>query len=208
MTQSPWLWGAATGASIYALLHKGFSELARFRMITLDDVGSCLQQPDEQLVKQLLDPNHLDALHVQGRLGNYRRMQRARLNELREHYSRKLHNGVLFRNWARTQRYDIITYNLESCEEVDAGLRELDEKSSEFCKACRRALCKIEFWSMTRFDEIVIMPVPNLVELRMSRGLDIPNAYRSLTTLVVKFISRAYGAAFARAYAEALGVAT
>jgi hypothetical protein len=208
MSQSHWLWEALTGAGIYALMQKSVKELARFKMLSLDDVGSCLQQPDEQLVNQLLDPNDLDALHIQERVGNYRRMQRARLNDLREHYSRKLHNATLFGNWAKTEQFDIITHELECSPEVNAGLRELDDKSSEFRTACRLALYKIAFWSMIRFDEIAISPVPNLVQFRTSRGLDIPNAYQTLKLVFVKVISQGHSSEITRAYAEELGVAT
>lgn len=207
MTQSPWVWGIATGAGIAALLHNVVKELTRFKMLTIDDVGSCLQRPDEQLVSQLLDPNDMDALHVREKLGNYRRMQRARLNELREHYSRMLHNGTLFKNWAKTQQYDMITHNIKCAEEVIEGLEKLAVTSSAFCNASRLALFKIALWSMTRFDEVVIAPVPNLIELRISRGLDIPQAYLTLKRTVVEFIARGYGAKFATAYAEELGIA-
>ena len=68
-------------------------------------------------------------------------------------------------------------------------------------------LLRIWCWSLMRFDEIVIVPVPCLTQLRTSRGTDIPDAYKVLKTAAVKFISHGYSSEIARAFAAELRVA-
>ena len=204
MSQSSWSLGVAAGAG--CLLVKVLKEMGRFKDLSLDDLGTCLQKPDEELIEHLLDPDSQDALFVRRRVGNYRRTQRARLNELQEHYLRMYHNGLLLKWWAMREQYEIRKHNLKCRETVRRDLDLLVEKAIKFCNASGVALLRIFLRNLLQFEKIVIAPVPSLLPLRTSRQLDIPKAYLALKTQAVKFIRLGYDLDTAKKFAAELRV--
>jgi hypothetical protein len=205
MSQSPWSLGLAAGVG--CLIAKLLKEMGRFKDLSLDDLGTCLQTPDEELIRELLNPDSQDALFVRKRVGNYRRTQRARLSELQEHYMRMYHNGIRIKWWAMKEQYEIRKHNLKCRDTVQRDLETLVNKATQFSNACRFALLRILFWNLLRFERIVIAPVPSLFRLRTSRCLDIPQEYLALKKCAVDFIRLGYGVDAAKAFAAELRVA-
>jgi hypothetical protein len=208
---TPLWWGVAggtlTGALGAALVRKYWNESVRFKALTLDGVMTCWQRPDEALIQRLLDPDDREAQFIARKIGNYRHNQRSRLNDLREHYDRTYHNGLLLKHWGDTIWFDIFDCHLECDDEVLEYLTELRAKATEFCRASQLARRRIWYWSLIPFDRITVIPIPSLTKLRESQGLDLPSAYEALKTIAIQFVSRGHSVEIAQQFAQELGVA-
>jgi hypothetical protein len=184
----------------------------QYKRLTIDDVLECVRETKDADTEMWLRPVGLPKVDLESdqkllMLG-YRREQRSRFLYVKEEYQRIEHNGLLLKNWSHTEWYGMVKNKLVLQQEVVERLSQLCQLSTSFCRAMQIARLKIRILDPLHFaDKLLFIPLPSVVCLRHSTGLDIPAAYKELKEVAVRFALAGYGS-IGHFLARELGVTT
>ena len=162
------------------LLYSGLRSLTVFRDRTIDEVIGYLRQIDWQELKMLFDPEEEEKLRGFWLPRNFRRTQRARLDQAREFLVCMCYNCLLLFQWSNTERKDKRRHHLQYEPELTASILNLVSITKRFRRIGFVIRFKIALLSLMNFDKLAFLPIPSVVALRTVRDTDLIELYEAV----------------------------
>lgn len=170
------LWAAFALIVVYAGLYR----LTVFRDRTIDEVIGFLRRIDWQELRLLFDHEEEEKLKGFWTRRNYRRVQRARLDQACEFLRCMCHNCFLLFLWSNTERKDKKKHHLEYDPQLTRDILDLVEITKRFRRVGFWIRCKVAFFSLLNFDKLVFLPIPSVVALRTVGDTDLIELYAAV----------------------------
>lgn len=165
---------------IAAAVVKLLYHLTLFKERTIDEVIGYLRRIDWQELKLLFDAEEEEKLRGFWLPRNFRRTQRARLDQAREFLRCMYHNCLLLFQWSNTERKDKRKHHLQYEPELTASISNLVSITRRFCWIAFVIRFKIIFLSLLNFDKLPFLPIPSVVALRTVRNTDLIELYEAV----------------------------
>lgn len=162
------------------LLYSGLRSLTVFRDRTIDEVIGYLRQIDWQELKMLFDPEEEEKLRGFWLPRNFRRTQRARLDQAHEFLVCMCYNCLLLFQWSNTERKDKRRHHLQYEPELTASILNLVSITKRFRRIGFVIRFKITLLSLVNFDKLAFLPIPSVVALRTVRDTDLIELYEAV----------------------------
>jgi hypothetical protein len=175
-TMKPEIWVVMTVAGL-GITCAVLRSLTVFRDRTIDEVIGYLRSIDWDELRQLFDHEQEEKIRGFWISPNFRRTQRARLDQAREFLARMCYNCLLLFQWSNTEQKDKRKHHLEYEPAVTSSIRLLVQVTRRFYWISFWIRVKIFFLSLLNFDKLTFLPIPSVVALRTVRNTDLIELY-------------------------------
>lgn len=173
--------GAAGGAA-FALNRE-----PRLKRRSIDEVADFIFDLDQDRLLRSFDPKednlwrlqHLQRLQEDRRKED-RRIQRVRLELLRDSLTLTIRNALVLHEWSFTEWFDNRHHELGYSPELVAKIEQLLSTSSRYLKAARSVRRRIHWRAKSHFETFPFMPVPQLTRYSIVNGVNLLSAYQTV----------------------------
>jgi hypothetical protein len=162
--------GAAGGAA-FALNRE-----PRLKRRTIDEVADFILDPDQEKLRRSFDPEEDSFWHLQCD----RRIQRVRLELLRDSLTLTIRNVLVLHEWSFTEWFDNRHHELGYSPQLVATIEQLMSTSGQYLKVARSVRRRIHWRAKSHFETLPFMPVPQLTRYGIVNGLDLLSAYKTV----------------------------